>query len=160
MIATHLGDPELKAPPAPGGATGPGGAVGRCRRALRAAKSRSGPSRRDRRAMLVMAAFPSDRALPLRETIRGARMGRRSAAHWLGTDNLSRNVEPRRVRRAGVVTVGFGTIRSPSSSPPPSVSSAYFGGLWDLTVSGWWTRGSRFPTRHHPVVMGGARPGG
>src|SRR2546428_5207309 len=63
-------------------------------------------------AMLVMAAF-AERIAPYDydETVRGARMKPPSAAHWLGTDNLSRDMWSRIVYGARVsVTVGFATI--------------------------------------------------
>ena len=73
-------------------------------------------------ALLVMAVF-AERLAPYDydETIRGARMKPPSAAHWLGTDNLSRDMWSRIVYGARVsVTVG--------------VSSGYFGGAYDLVV--------------------------
>ena len=88
-------------------------------------------------AMLVMAAF-AEQIAPYRfdETIRGARMTPPSAAHWLGTDNLSRDMWSRVVYGARVsVTVGFGTIAlAIVVATAVGVSSAYFGGLWDLAV--------------------------
>lgn len=88
-------------------------------------------------AMLVMAAF-AEQIAPYRfdETIRGARMTPPSAAHWLGTDNLSRDMWSRVVYGARVsVTVGFGTIAlAIVVATAIGVSSAYFGGLWDLAV--------------------------
>jgi peptide/nickel transport system permease protein len=88
-------------------------------------------------AMRVMAAF-AEQIAPYRfdETIRGARMTPPSAAHWLGTDNLSRDMWSRVVYGARVsVTVGFGTIAlAIVVATAVGVSSAYFGGLWDLAV--------------------------
>src|SRR6266571_10267 len=78
-------------------------------------------------AMLVMAAF-AERIAPYDydETVRGARMKPPSAAHWLGTDNLSRDMWSRVVYGARVsITVGFATI---------GVSSGYFGGAYDLVI--------------------------
>src|SRR5688572_21234719 len=63
-------------------------------------------------AMLLMAVF-AERIAPhdYDAQIRGARMQAPSATHWLGTDNLSRDLWSRVVYGARVsVTVGFGTI--------------------------------------------------
>src|SRR5215510_8649014 len=63
-------------------------------------------------AMLIMAVF-AERIAPYNydETIRGARMVAPGAAHWLGTDNLSRDMWSRIVYGARVsVSVGFLTI--------------------------------------------------
>jgi peptide/nickel transport system permease protein len=70
------------------------------------------------------------------ETIRGARMKPPSAAHWLGTDNLSRDMWSRVVYGARVsVTVGFATIAlAMAAATAIGVSSAYFGGVYDLIV--------------------------
>src|SRR5213592_1750256 len=70
------------------------------------------------------------------ETIRGARMKPPSAAHWQGTDNLSRDMWSRVVYGARVsVTVGFATIAlAIVVATAIGVSSAYFGGVWDLAV--------------------------
>jgi peptide/nickel transport system permease protein len=88
-------------------------------------------------AMLVMAAF-AERIAPYRydETIRGARMKAPGAAHWLGTDNLSRDMWSRVVYGARVsVTVGFATIAlGIAVATAIGVTSAYFGGAWDLVV--------------------------
>jgi peptide/nickel transport system permease protein len=88
-------------------------------------------------AMLVMAVF-AEQIAPYRfdETIRGARMRPPSAAHWLGTDNLSRDMWSRIVYGARVsVTVGFATIAlAIAVATGICVSSAYFGGAWDLVV--------------------------
>ena len=88
-------------------------------------------------AMLVMALF-AEQIAPYRfdETIRGARMIPPSAAHWLGTDNLSRDMWSRIVYGARVsVTVGFATIAlAITAATAIGVSSAYFGGVWDLAV--------------------------
>jgi peptide/nickel transport system permease protein len=88
-------------------------------------------------AMLIMAAF-AEQIAPYRydETIRGARMKPPSAAHWLGTDNLSRDMWSRIVYGARVsVTVGFATIAlAIFVATAIGVSSAYFGGPWDLAV--------------------------
>ncbi|HEX2437177.1 MAG TPA: ABC transporter permease [Methylomirabilota bacterium] len=88
-------------------------------------------------AMLVMALF-AERIAPYGydETIRGARMKAPSAAHWLGTDNLSRDMWSRVVYGARVsITVGFLTIGlAVVLATAIGVSSAYFGGFWDLIV--------------------------
>src|SRR5437763_14318443 len=63
-------------------------------------------------ALLLMAAF-AERIAPYGydDTIRGARMKAPSAAHWLGTDNLSRDMWSRVVYGARVsITVGFLTV--------------------------------------------------
>ncbi len=88
-------------------------------------------------AMLVMAVF-AEQIAPYRydETVRGARMTPPSAALWLGTDNLSRDMWSRIVYGARVsVTVGFATIAlAIVVATAIGVSSAYFGGPWDLAV--------------------------
>jgi peptide/nickel transport system permease protein len=88
-------------------------------------------------AMLLMAVF-AEQIAPYRfdETIRGARMQPPSAAHWLGTDNLSRDMWSRIVYGARVsVTVGFAAIAlALAAAIAIGVSCAYFGGAWDLVV--------------------------
>jgi peptide/nickel transport system permease protein len=88
-------------------------------------------------AMLVMAVF-AERIAPYNydETIRGARMVAPGAAHWLGTDNLSRDMWSRIVFGARVsVTVGFLTIGLATlMATALGVSSGYFGGAYDLVV--------------------------
>jgi peptide/nickel transport system permease protein len=88
-------------------------------------------------AMLVMAAFAEQLApYGYDETVRGARMQAPSAAHWLGTDNLSRDMWSRVVYGARVsVTVGFATIALATlAATALGVSSAYFGGFYDLLL--------------------------
>jgi peptide/nickel transport system permease protein len=70
------------------------------------------------------------------ETIRGARMKPPGAAHWLGTDNLSRDMWSRIVYGARVsMTVGVLTIAlALALATAVGISSAYFGGVWDLIV--------------------------
>jgi peptide/nickel transport system permease protein len=88
-------------------------------------------------AMLVMAVFAEAIApYAYDETIRGARMKPPSAAHWLGTDNLSRDLWSRVVYGARVsVTVGFATIAlGIAAATAIGVSSAYFGGTYDLVL--------------------------
>jgi peptide/nickel transport system permease protein len=88
-------------------------------------------------AMLVMAAF-AERIAPYSydETVRGARMKAPSAAHWLGTDNLSRDMWSRVVYGARVsITVGFLTIAlAMALATAIGITCAYFGGPWDLVV--------------------------
>jgi peptide/nickel transport system permease protein len=88
-------------------------------------------------AMLVMAVFAESMA-PYKydETIRGARMKPPSAAHWLGTDNLSRDMWSRVVYGARIsITVGFATIALATlAATILGVSSAYFGGVYDLIL--------------------------
>jgi peptide/nickel transport system permease protein len=88
-------------------------------------------------AMLMMAAF-AERIAPYDydETVRGARMKAPSAAHWLGTDNLSRDMWSRIVYGARVsITVGFATIGvAILLATLIGVSSGYFGGVYDLVT--------------------------
>ena len=88
-------------------------------------------------ALLVMALF-AERLAPYDydETIRGARMKPPSAAHWLGTDNLSRDMWSRIVYGARVsVTVGVATVGlAVLLATAVGVSSGYFGGAYDLVV--------------------------
>lgn len=88
-------------------------------------------------AMLVMTLFAEQIApYAYDETIRGARMKPPSVTHWLGTDNLSRDMWSRIVYGARVsVTVGFATIAlAIAAATAIGVSSAYFGGTYDLLV--------------------------
>jgi peptide/nickel transport system permease protein len=88
-------------------------------------------------AMMLMAVF-AERIAPYGydETIRGARMKAPSAAHWLGTDNLSRDIWSRVVYGARVsITVGFLTVGlAVLLATAIGVSSAYFGGALDLVI--------------------------
>src|SRR6266508_1614739 len=88
-------------------------------------------------ALLVMAAF-AERIAPYDydQTIRGARMQPPSAAHWLGTDNLSRDMWSRVVYGARIsVTVAFATIvLGTLFATAIGVSSGYFGGFYDTAV--------------------------
>ncbi len=88
-------------------------------------------------ALLVMAVF-AERLAPYDydESIRGARMKPPSAAHWLGTDNLSRDMWSRIVYGARVsVTVGVATVGlAVLLATAVGVSSGYFGGVYDLIV--------------------------
>jgi peptide/nickel transport system permease protein len=88
-------------------------------------------------AMLVMAVFAEHIApYGYDETVRGARMQPPGPAHWLGTDNLSRDIWSRVVFGARVsVTVGFATIALGTLiATALGVSSGYFGGTYDLVV--------------------------
>ena len=88
-------------------------------------------------AMLVMTVF-AERIAPYSydEAVRGARMKPPSAAHWLGTDNLSRDIWSRVVYGARIsVTVGFATIGLGTLlAAALGVTSGYFGGKYDLVV--------------------------
>jgi peptide/nickel transport system permease protein len=87
--------------------------------------------------MLVMAAFAEWIApYDYDETVRGARMKAPSTAHWLGTDNLSRDMWSRVVYGARVsITVGFATIGlAIVLATVIGVSSGYFGGVYDLVI--------------------------
>jgi peptide/nickel transport system permease protein len=88
-------------------------------------------------AMLLMAAF-AERIAPhgYDDMIRGARMKPPSFSHWLGTDNLSRDIWSRVVYGARVsLTVGFGTILLGTLlATAIGVASGYFGGVFDMAV--------------------------
>jgi peptide/nickel transport system permease protein len=88
-------------------------------------------------AMLVMTVF-AERIAPYGydETVRGARMMPPSGAHWLGTDNLSRDIASRIIYGARVsITVGFATILlGTAAAAALGVTSGYFGGKYDLVV--------------------------
>jgi len=88
-------------------------------------------------AMLLMTVF-AERIAPYGydEAIRGARMKPPSAAHWLGTDNLSRDIWSRVVYGARVsITIGFATIAlGTAAAAALGVTSGYFGGKYDLVV--------------------------
>ncbi len=88
-------------------------------------------------ALLAMALFAEAIApYGYDETIRGARMKPPGAAHWLGTDNLSRDLWSRIVYGARVsMTVGVLTVTlALTLATAVGITSAYFGGLWDLAV--------------------------
>jgi len=88
-------------------------------------------------ALLVMAAF-AERIAPYDydQTIRGARMQPPSTTHWLGTDNLSRDMWSRVVYGARIsVTAAFATIvLGTLFATAIGVSSGYFGGFYDTAV--------------------------
>jgi peptide/nickel transport system permease protein len=95
-------------------------------------------------AMLVMALGADWIApYPYDEAIRDARLQAPSARHWMGTDNLSRDLWSRIVYGARVsVTVGFGAVALAAVfAAAIGVTSAYFGGVYDLVVQrivdGW-----------------------
>ena len=87
--------------------------------------------------MLVMAVF-AERIAPYGydETVRGARMKPPGVEHWLGTDNLSRDLWSRVVYGARVsVSVGFAAVALATFfAAAIGVSSGYFGGAYDLVV--------------------------
>jgi peptide/nickel transport system permease protein len=88
-------------------------------------------------AMLVMAALAEPIApFDYDETIRGARMKPPSATHWLGTDNLGRDMWSRIVYGARVsVTVGFATVvLGMLLATVVGISSGYFGGAYDIVM--------------------------
>jgi len=88
-------------------------------------------------AMLLMSVFAEQIApYGYDEAVRGARMKPPGAAHWLGTDNLSRDIWSRIVYGARVsITVGFATIfLGTAAATALGVTSGYFGGKYDLVV--------------------------
>jgi peptide/nickel transport system permease protein len=88
-------------------------------------------------AMLLMALLAEHIApYGYDETIRGARMKPPGATHWLGTDNLSRDLWSRIVYGARVsITVGLATIvLGTLFATAIGVSSGYFGGTYDIAV--------------------------
>ena len=88
-------------------------------------------------AMLVMTLFAEYIApYGYDETVRGARMTPPSAKHWLGTDNLSRDIASRIIYGARVsITIGFATILlGTAAAAALGVTSGYFGGKYDLVV--------------------------
>jgi peptide/nickel transport system permease protein len=70
------------------------------------------------------------------ESVRGARLSPPGLRHWLGTDNLSRDLWSRIVYGARVsVTVGFATVLLGTlAATLIGVSSGYAGGWYDLAV--------------------------
>jgi peptide/nickel transport system permease protein len=88
-------------------------------------------------AMLLMAVF-AERIAPYGydDSVSGARMKPPSLAHWLGTDNLSRDLWSRIVYGARVsITVGFATILLGTlAATGIGVTSGYFGGTYDIVV--------------------------
>lgn len=99
-------------------------------------------------AMLVMAVF-AERIAPYSydDSVSGARMKPPSFAHWLGTDNLSRDIWSRVVYGARIsITVGFGTIfLGTVIAAIIGVSSGYFGGAYDIAVQRFVDAWMSFP---------------
>jgi peptide/nickel transport system permease protein len=88
-------------------------------------------------ALLVMALFAEQIApYGYDDTIRGARMRPPSTAHWLGTDNLSRDMWSRIVYGARIsLAVGIGsTSLGCLFGVTIGLTSGYFGGWYDLIV--------------------------
>jgi peptide/nickel transport system permease protein len=88
-------------------------------------------------AMLVLTAFAEQIApYGYDDTIRGARMRPPSWQHWLGTDNLSRDMWSRVVYGTRVsVVVGFTTVvLGTALATALGVSTGYCGGVYDLLV--------------------------
>jgi peptide/nickel transport system permease protein len=88
-------------------------------------------------ALLLMALFAERLAsFDYDESIRGARMRPPSLSHWLGTDNLGRDMWSRIVYGARVsVTVGLATILVGTViATAIGVTSGYFGGLYDIVA--------------------------
>jgi peptide/nickel transport system permease protein len=99
-------------------------------------------------AMLLMTVFAEQIApYTYDETIRGARMKSPNLTHWLGTDNLSRDIWSRVVYGARVsVTVGFATIALGTLiAALIGVSSGYFGGAYDIAVQRFVDAWMSFP---------------
>jgi peptide/nickel transport system permease protein len=87
--------------------------------------------------LLVMAVFaPWIAPYSYDETIAGARMKAPSAKFWMGTDNLGRDMWSRVVYGARIsITVGFATIAIGTLlAAGIGISSAYFGGAYDIAV--------------------------
>src|SRR5262245_64099697 len=87
--------------------------------------------------MLLMTVFAEQIApYSYDDTIRGARLKPPSAAHWLGTDNLGRDMWSRIVYGARVsVTVGFAAIGlGILLATIIGVTSGYFGGAYDIVT--------------------------
>jgi peptide/nickel transport system permease protein len=99
-------------------------------------------------AMLLMTAF-AEQVAPYSydETVRGARMKAPSFAHWLGTDNLSRDIWSRIVYGARIsITVGFATIALGTLiAAVIGVSSGYFGGFYDIAIQRFVDAWMSFP---------------
>ncbi|MCI0546000.1 MAG: ABC transporter permease [Candidatus Rokubacteria bacterium] len=88
-------------------------------------------------ALLVMSLFaPWLAHYAYDESVPGARMKAPSATFWMGTDNLSRDMWSRVVYGARIsVTVGFATIALGTLvAAAIGISSAYFGGAYDMLV--------------------------
>jgi len=88
-------------------------------------------------SMLLMTVFAEQIApYSYDDTIRGARLKPPSTAHWLGTDNLGRDMWSRIVYGARVsVTVGFAAIGlGILLATIIGVTSGYFGGAYDIVT--------------------------
>jgi peptide/nickel transport system permease protein len=88
-------------------------------------------------AMLLMTVFAEQIApYAYDETIPGARMKAPGAAHWLGTDNLGRDMWSRIVYGARIsVTVGFASIAlGILVASVIGITSGYFGGVYDIVL--------------------------
>jgi peptide/nickel transport system permease protein len=99
-------------------------------------------------AMLLMTVF-AERVAPYDydQTIRGARMQPPNLTHWLGTDNLSRDIWSRIVYGARIsITVGFATIALGTLiAAAIGVSSGYFGGFYDIAIQRFVDAWMSFP---------------
>src|SRR5262245_10230621 len=99
--------------------------------------------------LIVMAVF-ADRIAPYAydDAVPGARMKAPSIQFWMGTDNLSRDVWSRVVYGARIsVTVGFVTVALATLlAVLIGVSSAYFGGVYDIVVQRIVDAWMSFPT--------------
>ena len=87
--------------------------------------------------LLIMAVFaPWIAPYTYDETIPGARMKAPGAKFWMGTDNLGRDVWSRVVYGARIsITVGFATVLVGTLlAAAIGISSAYFGGAYDIVV--------------------------
>ena len=87
--------------------------------------------------LLVMAIF-ADQIAPhsYAVSIAGARMKPPGGQFWMGTDNLSRDIWSRVVYGARIsITVGFATVALATlMATAVGISSAYFGGAYDIVV--------------------------
>ena len=87
--------------------------------------------------LLIMAVFaPWIAPYTYDETIPGARMKAPGVKFWMGTDNLGRDVWSRVVYGARIsITVGFATVLVGTLlAAAIGISSAYFGGAYDIVV--------------------------
>jgi len=87
--------------------------------------------------VVLLAVFADQIApYPYDHAISGARMKPPSARHWMGTDNLARDIWSRVVYGARIsVTVGFATVTLVIVlATAIGVTSAYIGGAFDIVV--------------------------
>ena len=87
--------------------------------------------------LILLAVFADQIApYPYDDAIAGARMKPPSARHWMGTDNLARDIWSRVVYGARIsVTVGFATVALVIAlATVIGVASAYVGGAFDSVV--------------------------